>query len=197
MLQADIGNNRHLGGIDNICGIKQAAQTNFQNDDVAVFLCKIFHSDGRDQFKLSRVILHRIGQFLHFGRDPAQGFLRDILPADLDPLAEVLYIRRRIQAGDISRLPQDPLQHRACTPLAVAACHMDKPQLLLGIPKQLKKIPCSGKSQLPLAPGVSVNIINRLLYRHFHILRKMFLQEKDIPAADIFSQFLIRRAGCF
>ena len=166
VLQPDIGDNSHFRCVNDIRGVKNTAQTHFQHDNIAVFFCKIKQADRRDDLKLTRMVLHGIRRVAHTRRDPAQRFFRDILAADLDPLPEIFNIWGRIKTGHITRLPQDPLHHGTGAALAVAARHMDETQLLLRIAQKPQQFLRPGQPQLPLTPGMCVDILNCFCYRH-------------------------------
>ena len=181
MLQANVGNDRRLRGIYDICRIKGAAETDLQDDNITLFLPEILHSDRRDQLEMSRVFLHGVGDLRHLLRDPAQGFLFDIFPAVPDPLPEILNIGRGIKACRIPGLPEDALDHRAGTPLAVAAGHMDKTQVFLRIAQALQQLPGPGQPQLPLTPAICIKIIKCLFDRHSHSPRD------PVPGSGLYS----------
>ena len=112
------------------------------------------------------MVFHGVRKFLHACRDPAQRLLCNILTADLDSLPKILNIGRGIKTGHIPRLTQDPLHHGTGTALAVTARHMNEAQFLLRSSQEPQQFLCPGQAQLPLAPGMGIDIINCFCYRH-------------------------------
>ncbi len=166
VLEADVGDHGDFWGIDHIGGVKFAAETYFENHKVAPLTVEVLHADRRNELELARMILHGLRLGAHALGDFAQSFLRDILAAHLDALPEILDIRGREKACPIARLAQNALDHGAGRAFAVGAGHVDEAQVFLRVAEPVQKFLRARKAQAPLAPGVSVDVIDCFLRGH-------------------------------
>ena len=133
VIQTDVGDHGHLGGINGVGGIDQAAHAYLQHHDGTLLLAVVFHGQGRDKFKLRGHFLHGLGQSLDL-QDQRQQLLVSNLPAvHLDALMEAVDVGGGEETGLVTGFAQNRGRHGGGAALAVGSGDVNEFQFLLRI----------------------------------------------------------------
>ena len=158
MIQADVGDHRHLGHFNDVGGIQRAAHAHFQHHDVALLAAEILEGDAGNQLEFRGGFLHGVRQGLDVLCHRSQIFIGNLHAVHLHPLMEAVDVRRGVQSRAVARLLQNGRGHGGGAALAVGARNVDKLQLFLGIPHFCQKglgAAQSGNAALP-ADGMDI-----------------------------------------
>ena len=141
---------------DDVGGIQRAAKSHLQHHDITLLLRKIEHAQCGDDLELGGHVLH--------------GFVRDLLPVDLDALVEPVDEGRGIQPHPVTGGLQAGSQHRRRTALAVRARHMDELQLFVRVAQCRQQGAGAGKPGLMPRPLHRVDVFHCLFVVHRYCL---------------------------
>ena len=125
VIQTDVGDNSNFGHLDDVGSVIFAAQTDFQNDDVALLALEVFKRNAANQFELCGRFFHSVSQRLNVFCNRNDILIADLLTVDLHTLMETVNIGRGVQTGAVTCLLQNRCSHSSGTTLAVGAGDMD------------------------------------------------------------------------
>ena len=129
VVKGNRSNHAHFGTGNNVGRIKTTAEPHFHNGDVTAGVFKIQQRGGGNRLKFRGDNPTPV-QTLYRVADDGDGFgecrLGNILVVYLNPLAKRKHIRRREQAGFVTRFHQNAAEHIGGCPLAVRAGDMDE-----------------------------------------------------------------------
>ena len=175
MVQRNGRNGCRFRGIDDIGGVKPSAQPYFQYHNVAVSPGKPEQGHGSDKLKFGNGLatgFHLIGcggNGLHLFN---QFFFGNHLAVNLEPLPEFQHIGRSIQSGAVSGGFQRTGNQGTGSPFSIRARHMDKFQLLLGIPQLFQQRGNPFQSGLDAKTETAVDLLHGLFIGHFQYLHQ-------------------------
>ena len=162
VLQAQIGDDRHLGGGDHVGGVQTPPQAHLQYHDVTGPLLEPHHGHGGHQLELGGRVGHVPGGLQHPLGDPPQVLVGDGDPVDLEPLAELPQVGGGVQAGAVSRPAQHAGHHGGGGALAVGAGDVDEFQPQMGVAQPAQQLPGALQPRGPADPGLLVDSLFRL-----------------------------------
>ena len=124
--------------------VETAPQARLQHDHVALLLPEVAEGQRRvdleeAQLADGRVVAHAHGCVRHRGYVRRAILAGDHLPVDLDALAEVDEMWRRVETGPLPRGGQDRRGHRGRGALALGARDVNADQVPLGVADQLQE----------------------------------------------------------
>ena len=166
VIQADVGNHRHLGHLDDIGGVPGAAHAHLQHHNIAFLPIKILEGDAADQLEFRGRLGHGVSQGLHIFRNFRQILIGNLHPVHLNPLMEAVDIGRGVQPRPIARLAQNGGGHGGGASLAVGTGNVDEFQLFLRISHFLQKLLGSTQSGDAALPADGMDVGNGLLGVH-------------------------------
>ena len=114
---------RQFGRVNDVGRIQRAAHADLQHHDVAPAARKIQHSQAGDEFKLRRMLRHRLRVRIHLRGQRGERLIRNGLSVHLHPLVKPVDKRRDVQPHPVSGRPQDGRHHGRRAALAVGAGH--------------------------------------------------------------------------
>ena len=167
VVQADVGDDRHLRAGDHIGGVQRAAHTHLQNHDVAVVAAEVFKGDTADQLKLCGTFLHRLGKRLDPLGNFRQFFVGNGLAVDLHPLVEAVDVRRGVKAYPVAGFAQNVCAHCGGRAFAVGAGNVDIFQLVMGVSQLFQKGLGPAQAGNAALPAHGVDIFNGFVCGHF------------------------------
>ena len=157
---------RQFGRVNDVGRIQRAALADLQHHDVAPAARKIQHSQAGDEFKLRRMLRHRLRVRIHLRGQRGERLIRNGLSVHLHPLVKPVDKRRDVQPHPVSGRPQDGRHHGRRAALAVGAGHVDKPQRPLRVAQPPQQLLRARKAGNAAAPRDGMDICKRLVVVH-------------------------------
>lgn len=166
VLQAQLGDDRGLRGVDDVRRVQPAAQSHLQHDDPAPDPLKVPERHGRQPLEFRGRVRHlfRAGTDRLCGQ--AEVPVGDFRPIHLDPLVVPEQMRGGVQPRPVPGSGENGGEHRRDGAFSVGARHMDKTQISLRISQQAHQLPDAGQPQLAAPPVGPVEKGQRFLSVH-------------------------------
>ncbi|MPM36841.1 hypothetical protein SDC9_83445 [bioreactor metagenome] len=177
MIEPDVRNDREFRRVDYVCRIKLSAHADFEDDDIDVPSKKELESDDRNQFKLGRLIRHRVRKGTHIRGDSREFFIANGFAVHLHAFVKAVDKRRDVKPSAVARCGEDAREHRRGGTFAVRAGNMDELQRAVRVADAFQQFVGAFKTETAAAPGDLMDIRQRLFVVH-RALRQSILNRR-------------------
>ena len=166
MVEADIRDDGAVRRTDGVSRVEPAAETGFQDYDVAALLGEPVQGQRGRELKLSAGLGHAArgrGELLCAHGEFIVGYVRAV---NAHALVHAREMRRYVQPGAVSRRAQDGAQHGADAALSVRPGDMYEAQGVLRAPKAFKQLAYPLEARTRAQPGHALYVFQSRLIIH-------------------------------